>query len=471
MRSPDIRDGLFALSMSTPHMDNVMLPNSSQLYQIVNAGRFFTLSDAEILQQIHDDFPDELERLKRAYTIDGPGAILPESESPSHFLYGKEYDEVNRTLVGVLALRWIYHGDYETFIRTQPEPFKLQRDSFDWMRKLFTEGIKKPTDLYALIMSMVINDLGKDPQLASDYQKVTGEDISGLNHDMILLKAVKTDLVHCLTRLSLTHKANILRGMELGAEFNFGQLAQAENTPACLSGLLDMRGHKSAFDSRFMEQLLDIAGAAGHVDWTCAKKLIEPIYQAYHNVYNVATSIISDNMSLRDGYDIILVQRAKLLQAAGFRVLDVHKPEDRALMRLLCMAGAANLETAGLYDDVFSSLDPSTKGSLIHTLNLDGTAAEPAVQPTYMPAMLSTGIESAKSQAQKKAALKSMLRYLARVLSVKAMPSEPVSVIERSVRETLKDVLEGEGFKVDPDILNTVAVPQDKVAKMGNRLL
>jgi hypothetical protein len=30
-----------------------------------------------------------------------------------------------------------------------------------------------------------------------------------------------------------------------------------------------------------MEQLLDIAGAAGGMGWTCAKKLIQPIFDVY----------------------------------------------------------------------------------------------------------------------------------------------------------------------------------------------
>jgi len=195
--------------------------------------------------------------------------------------------------------------------------------------------------------------------------------------------------------------------------------------------------------------------------------MIEPVYQAYHNVYDVATGIISDNLSLRDGYDIILVRRAELLNKARYRELDVKKPEDRALMRLLCMGGAADLSTASLYDDAFSTLGEATKLALIHTLNLDGTVAEPAVQPTYIPVMLSGGIAVAKSQSHKKQILQSLMRYLARVLTVVKRPSEPISVIERNVRETLKDVLQSEAFLADPDALEEVPVPRDDIAKLG----
>ena len=454
-------------------MGDLIAPVSSQLQKSINSGSFWTISNEELLRQIHDEFPDELDRLKRAYSIRDPNVALPSSTSPSRLLYGREYDEVNRTLVGVLALRWLHGGDYETFVGTQPAPVKLKRESFDWIRKIFRKGITSPTDLYALVMSMVVNDLGKDPQLASDYHGMTGEDISGVNHDMILLKAVKVGLVRCLDRLSPSYKADIIRGMELGAEFNFGQLAQAENSPACLSGLLDMKGQPRAFEVRFMEQLLDIAGAAGHVDWTCAKKLIEPIYQAYHNVYDVATGIISGDFGLRDGYDVILIRRAELLRKTGFRALDVKRPDDRSLMRLLCMGGAADLETAELYDAAFGSLDQSTKNSLVENLNRDGSVAQPAVQPTYIPAMLAKGVGNTESGSpdKKKEALQSLLRYLARVLTFTDnpnQPSEPSSpcVIERSVLGTLKDVLDNKEFKEDPSILRDVAVPKDEVAKM-----
>jgi hypothetical protein len=218
-----------------------------------------------------------------------------------------------------------------------------------------------------------------------------------------------------------------------------------------------------------MEQLPGIAGAAGHVDWTCAKKMVEPIYQAYHGVHDVAMAILSGELELHDGYDLILIRRAGLLCRTGFRALGVSKPEDRALMRLLCMGGAADLETAELYDAALASLDPSTKGSLVHTLNIDGSIDEPAVQPTYVPAMLARGVGTAQSSTpdQRKRALCSLLRYLAHVLAVMEKLVGPIAVIERSVLGTLKDIMEGREFQENPSILETVTVPKNEVAKVS----
>lgn len=435
-------------------------------FYTIDANSFFAISDEDVLCLIRDTFPEELNRLKRAYSTGTKSTPYPSSPSPSQILYGTEYDEVNRTLVGILALRWIHDGKYETFVGTQPEPVRLMRESFDWMRSLFANGIKKATDLYALVTSMVVNDLGKDPQLAADYHDRTGADISDLNHDMILVRAVKAGLVECLDRLPPEHRADIIRGMELGAEFNFGQLAQAENAPACLSSLIDMRGEKRSFELRFMEQLLDIAGAAGHMDWTCAKKLIEPIFEAYCNVYDVATAIISDGLRVRDGYELILTRRSAMLHRKGFRALDIRDPKDRALMRLLCMGGVADLETARLYDSAWNFLDELTKSSLVHSLNVDGSIIEPAVQPTYMPALLAQCVNATESRTwdEKLKMLQSILHYLARVMTVTEKPKGPVSVIERSVLIVLKNVVD---FQADPGILDRTDVPKCTIAKMG----
>ena len=121
-----------------------------------------------------------------------------------------------------------------------------------------------------------------------------------------------------------------------------------------------------------------------------------------------------------------------------------------------------------MYDAAWTSLGQSTKNSLIHTLNLNGFVLESAVQPTYMPAMLAKSVVTARLRTpdQMKKVLQSLLRCLARVLTITEKLNEPITVIERSVLETLKDVIENQEFQADPSILETVPVPKDEVAKM-----
>ncbi|KAK2758935.1 hypothetical protein CKAH01_16763 [Colletotrichum kahawae] len=433
----------------------------------VNKDLFFVINDDELLHQIHGKFPQELDRLKRAYSIRDKHIARPSNPSPSQILFGTQFEEVNRTLVSVLSLRWIYRNQYEVFTRTQPNSVMLARLSFAWVRGIFMERLESPKDLYALLVYIVINDLGKDPQLASDYLSKTGEDISSLNHDIILLKAVEAGLVPSVDSLSPQHRNEIVHGIRLGAEFNPGQLAQAENAPACLSSLLEMRGREKEFKFHFMQQLLDISGAAGHEDWTCAKKLIQPIAEAYRNVYEVAIGIISGEQGLREAYDVVLRRRSEMLHRKGFRSLRVTEPADRALMRLLCMGGVSDAVLAQLYWSAWEMLDECTKSTLVHALNVDGSVAEPAVQPTYFPAMLAQGLGGAAqlSRQEQLRRLQSMLWYLSRVMTLTEERDGQAIVIERSVLWVVKDTVQSQAFQDDPTILERADIPESAVAK------
>jgi hypothetical protein len=434
---------------------------SSKLYQAIEDGSFWSIPDEEVntlLILIRDEFPAELNRLKNAYSFRTTGIPRPSTESMSQFLYGHDYDEINRTLTGVLALRWIWSDMYTTFIGSQsPSPVVLKPESFDWMRQIFTTSLQEPIDIYTLVLSMIINDLGKDHNLATDYAKLKKIDISKVNHDMILLHAVEAGMVPALDRLPPQQRAQLITGIKLGAEFNFGQLAQGENAPASLSGLLVMRGEERAFEMRFMEQILDLSGASGHEDWTCAKKMIEPIFQSYRNVYDVAKGIISGNVNLRDGYDIILVRKLELLRRAGWEgELDIKKKNDRALARLFCMGNTNSKDTANIYAEAFhDAIDDETRNALVYGLNVDGSVDEPAVQPTYSPAMLGKASNNTRNgtKEEKVRAIATVLGYLARCFDVSdeekaRFRAEKVTVIERDIRVIDKTV-GGEEFKMD----------------------
>ncbi|KAJ5939695.1 hypothetical protein N7466_002829 [Penicillium verhagenii] len=416
----------------------------------------FTLPQDDLLHMIYQDFTSDLDRLKRAYSIRSCQEIPITTNSPSYILYQADYDEVNRTLVGFLALRWIHLGQYDEFVGSQPPDVRLDRQSFEWIRQFYTQAITNPDALYALITSIVINDLGKDPQLASDYQEVTGIDITDLNHDAILLKACTVGLVQSLDKLPAHYKDDLVRGIELGATFNFGQLAQAENVPVCLSGLLAMKYKPSCFQLRFMEQLLDISGAAGHMDSTCAKKLIQPIFDSYRNVYDACQSVIGGLSDLREGYDLVLSRRARFLHGMGFRLLSVDDANDRALMRLFCMGNVTTRDRAEVFQDTWDSLEKSVRDTLVYALNLDGVSGEPAVQPTYMPAFL--------SRIGGKLPLDCALRYLARVMTLQELFDSSVLVIERSLLSVMKHYVENGEFDRDPTVLEGIDVPEAVVS-------
>lgn len=416
----------------------------------------FAHSDEELLHLVHKEFSQEIDRLQRAYSIrDGPWTP-PSTPSPSYILYKENFDEVNRTLVGFLTLRWIHNDEYEALIASQPAGFQLTRASFHWIRNFYAQVTTNADTLFTLITSIIINDLGKDPQLASDCYAETGVDVSTLNHDAILLEALKAGLVPSLAQLSDQGRSDICRAIELGANFNFGQLAQAENAPASLTGLLRMKGHDRSFRLRFMENLLDVAGAAGHMDWTCAKMLDEPVFESYRNVFDACQGVITGTLTFRSGYDLVLIRRAELLRDQDVRVFYVEdKLEDRALVRLLCMGRVTTREKAFLYENAWRALEDPVKETLTNSLNLDGQRSQPAVQPTYLPALL--------SHIKEENALVCTLRYLAQVMSATDMEDPSAVVIERSVFTVLKQVIKSEEFEKDPSILEEVDVPEGVV--------
>lgn len=411
------------------------------------------------MRMVYREFPKEINSLRWAYSIRNTRWSPPDCPSPSWTLFGENYDEVNRTLVGVLALRWIHLGEYQSFVRSQPAKVRLTRESFNWLRRFYTDVVGKDADaLYALITSMVINDLGKDPQLAVDYKTVTGIDIADCNHDAILLRACEAGLVSSLDRLPSQYKNDLVRGIELGATFNFGQLSQAENVPVCLIGLFQMQDRPRSFQLRCMEQLLDIAGAAGHMDWTCAGKLIEPIFRSYRNAFDACQGVITGGLDLRSAYDIVLIRRAEMFHDRGFRLLQVRSSEtDRTLARLLCMGNVTTLEMAQLYETTWNCLDDSIRVALVDSLNMDGKKGQPAVQPTYMPAFLSR-IKNGRS-------LEFALRFLYRLMTATDLQDPSAVVIERSVLGILKQYIENGEFDRDPTILENASVPRGVVAQ------
>lgn len=438
----------------------------SFLWRHLSDGSFWHLLEDDLIGVIHHEFPEILERLKTAYALDPIPVPRPNIPSLSERLFnGRNYDEINRTLLGILALRWIVTNDYESFTQKQKPAVRLTAKSFGWLHAFYTHNLVTPMDTYALILSMAANDIGKDAKLDEDYHTYTGENMFHVNHDMKLLLAIQAGMVPEFNKLSQNHSRILMDGIILGAELNFGQLAQAENAPASLVGFRTV--DTTVLNSRLMEQILDVAGAAGHGDWTAPTVMKESVFQAYFSAYDAAVRIQTGDATVLEGYNIVLQRKLDLLARVGLRRgYDLHRRDDRALVRVFCMAGIHTPEQAALLHAAFyEALSVEDHEDLTYLLNVHGSTEEPAIQPTYAPGMLKKAMSNTPNGTPEEQvrAVSAFLGYLAKVMRVPCTVGNGVTVVEREIR-FIEPVLQSEAFKRGPEILLEQGVPRDQVA-------
>ena len=408
-------------SIDMGQMTSHILGHHHKLCNTIKSGHFWAVDEFTLLDQIKDCFPEELDRLKAAPAsekIPTDAYNGPQQLTPSMILFDDNFDEINRTLVGILALRWIHNNEYDKFTSNQLPKLRLKRSSFAWLRHHFQTHLHTTDDLLMLVISMIINDVGKDSSLEREYHALTQHHIPDQNHDSILYEAAKAGMIPSLNLLSSHQRSDLLLGLELGSELNAGQLAQAESVPINLEFLQQMKGREHAFEMKFMEQILDVAGALGHFDSSGAKNMIEPVFEAFQTVHEVSIKIIEGRLDLRQGYDEVLKKRGALLNNIGFRRLSTSNKEERALLRLLTMGRTVDVEQAELFSKAFHALESKWKDALVRGLNIDGNVNETAVLPYYMPAIISEVLTTTKDQSEegRQRALMSLMRYLAKVL-------------------------------------------------------
>ncbi|MCJ1410107.1 hypothetical protein MMC19_004192 [Ptychographa xylographoides] len=383
--------------------------------------------------------------------------------SPSKLLYDQNFAEVDRTIVGMLALKWLIADDYEAFTGHQIPAARLRRDSFEQLRALFMHGLKTQEDVYTLLVATVVNDLGKNPNLTKQVTEFLKDYPPNPNHDMIVCIAAEHGKIPLIDEADNTaSRAQLLQGLRFGSEVNIAQLAQAENVPGDLKHVAQiMAGREHSFDLKFMELILDVAGADGHHDARCAKSMIEPVFQGYMVARQALLDIVNQKCSPREGYDQVLSHRGDLLSKTGFRSLSVNSPGERALLRLLTMSRTTTQEQAEWVAEAFSALPAESGAALIDGLNVDGVEDGVAIVPYYMPALFSEVLKlTYKRSAQTKTdCLAALMRFLVRILAgTKPQPGVKGSIVETNLA-FVQDTIRSPGFINDPNLLDTLEIP------------
>ena len=437
----------------------------------ITAAPFWTMADVENVMMFAAAFGPELDDLKHASptvesspTYTTRGSLGDSHYSPSQLLYGAEYTEVNRTIVGMLALKWLVANKYDSFTGQQAESAKLTPESFQELRRLFLKGLRNEADVYALLVSTVVNDLGKDPMLPKKVAKYVPKYTHNPNHDLVAYIAAKNGLLPLIDEVKDTeYHGMLLQGLLFGSEVNIAQLAQAENVPGNLKIVKEeLAGHEQTFALKFMELILDVAGAYGHIDSRSAKPMTEPVYQGYKVSRQALLDIINGKCSVREGYDEVLSFRAQLLAKDSYRSLRVEDPSERALLRLLTMGRTFTKDQAELFEEAFAGLDGTRRQLLVYGLNVDGFEDGVAIVPYYSPALFSETLKNTTDSPQETqiAALSSLMRFLTRIYAgTKPTPGTKGRVLECSVA-FVQDIIKGDEFRKDPSVLDDVDIPE-----------
>lgn len=447
--------------------ENLISQQTGSDVQGVGRARFFALTDLDAVNLFGATFAPELSSLKNAAPTVESSPIKTTGEFgpfPSQLLFQKDYAEVNRTLVGMLALKWLVSGDYEAFTGQQAPAAQLHQDSFRQLRQLFMGGLDTEEDVYALFVATVVNDLGKDPQLSARVADLLKDYSSKANHDLVVYIAAKHDMLPLINEAKDTPSyEKLMQGLLFGSEVNIAQLAQAESAPGTLKHVKNiMAGLDHAFTLKFMELILDVAGADGHHDARSAKPMIEPVFQGYMVARQALIDIIQDKCSVREGYDQVLTHRANLLKKEGYMAISVQVPSERALLRLLTMSRTTSKKQALWIDQAFRCLTQYERSAIVDGLNVDGTDDGVAIVPYYMPALFSETFKTTRNSPTtiRIAVLSSLMRFLRRILAgTRPVPGAKGEVIECSVAFA-QDVVKSKAFREDPTVLDRLDIPE-----------
>ncbi|MCJ1326444.1 hypothetical protein MMC10_003108 [Thelotrema lepadinum] len=432
---------------------------------------FFQLTDVEAVRLIGISFAPELDRLKQtepSAEVDSEqsnGNLGPSSLSPSQFLFHEEFPEVNRTVVGILALKWLIANDYDTFTAYQDSEVRLEKQSFETLRDIFHDGLQSSEDIYALIVATLINDLGKDDSLWEEVQELLPKKRHQPNHDEVLYLAAQLGLVPLMSDFQNPSpcRTSLNKGLRLGSNLNVAQFAQAENVPASLLAIHGLGSDRHALNLKFFEILLDVAGAQGHLEARCSKTMTEPLYQSYSAIREALFGLSEGDLCARDAYDTMLSRKADTLLQSGFRRLRTDHQRERALLRLLCMARASSYDEAEVIDTALGTIGNQDQNFLVDGLSVDGINDGDAIVPYYAPSLFAVLFRHLQEPSKDKTVevLRAVLRFLSRVYAgTKPMSGRPGRVIECDLRFA-QTILKSTAFIKNPSVLDDVQIPKD----------
>ncbi|KAL4888497.1 hypothetical protein BDV59DRAFT_188525 [Aspergillus ambiguus] len=418
--------------------------------------------DDNVLHLFASAFGSELAHLKYASpTVEsGTKPLVENVWTPSRVIFGEDFTEVNRTLVSMLAVKWLLADQYDIFTGGQPARNKLTRESFHHLRQFLLDRNPSSEDISALLVALAIDDIGKDPTLTKTVEEKLSSPAQ--DHSEVVLCAARDGLIPSLAALRPDKQAAVLQNLQIGSKLNIAQLVQAETAPASLAILQDSlvpEDRQDGFSIRAVVTLLDVAGAAAHRDPRGCIVMTEPVFQPYMETITILDEFRKGTIPTpRACYDRILSYRAEVLHRNGYSLLSPAVAQERALLRLLCMGRVEDKGKARLFQQALEELDPFPRENLVNGLNVDGIEDGTAVLPYYAPGILAESLRNVPDQSDASVVkvLMAFMRFLSRVFDgSKPIPGSPGDLVKRDLAFA-RDTVHSDAFRENPGILDAL---------------
>ncbi len=338
-----------------------------------------TVSDSEMIRRLVILYPDLLKLTGSVNaTPETAGlATINSAQSPSKQLFGTVHTEFDRTMVGILAMKWTLEGNYNQISKIQKPEIRLTQKSFSAMRELAQKNLSGPGDLNAMITYMVINDLGKVKSVVADLkQKFNIEDP---DHDVILWKALVNDpsISTAFLKLPADSQKKILAGLE--SRFSLPQFIQGENVAGSLPPLAKL--NETDFYFHLLHAVFDLAGAAGHVNPDGSVVMTEVTYAGVESALE-KLNLLRQGVAPAEVYTSFMKARAQKLE------IDTTANDWLISTRLSLLFRATGPTEVKLVKEVFASLPVNARAIIEKELSAYGIDDGFSVLVYYAPALI-----------------------------------------------------------------------------------
>ncbi len=297
--------------------------------------------------------------------------------------------EFNRTVMSLLALEYLFEGNYESFCKGQDSHLCLSIETFNTLCAWCQETLSSPPLLEAMRVFLAINDLGK---IKKYIDMASVEKFHSADHDEILsfLLKEKEREIPSFAGLAENEKHILFAGAK--TNFNMGQFLKAENLPIHLNVIKNQ--DKKILNFFLLHTFLDIAGAKGHINQTGPILASEALCQDFLNGLTAVEMVCQDKNAVK-AYTHYLSFKAKIF---GVKTCSRSIP----LLRLAHILNVKDAQQYNAMQSIVDNLKITDKKIFLNFMSYDEDMGEakgyPYIFIYYSPALYSNIFSNLKWQ-------------------------------------------------------------------------